>query len=74
MKRQIKLTSLEHQQLTEVQQTRQGMPTEFASVDEMLRHDAMHTPVPPAIAHRLEESLAQTPQPRRGWWRRLLGS
>jgi hypothetical protein len=74
MKRQIKLTSLEHQQLTDVQQTRQEMPTEFANVDEMLRHDALHTPVPPAIAHRLEESLANNPPPRRGWWRRLLGS
>ncbi|MEY2428217.1 MAG: hypothetical protein QOJ40_1102 [Verrucomicrobiota bacterium] len=74
MKRQIKLTSLEHQQLTGVQQTRQDMPTEFANVEEMLRHDALHTPVPPAIAHRLEESLAQSPPTRRGWWRRLLGS
>ena len=74
MKRHIKLASAEQQQLTAAQQTRQQSPTEFANVDEMLRHDALHTPVPPSIAHRLQESLAKNPPPRRGWWRRLLGS
>ena len=49
MKRQIKLTSLEHPQLTNVQHSHQEMPAEFANVDEMLRYDALHTPVPPAI-------------------------
>jgi hypothetical protein len=38
----------------------------------MLRHDARHTPVPPKIAHRLQESLG--PSPTRPWWRRLFGS
>jgi len=47
---------------------------EFASVEEMLRHDALHTPVPPAIAHRLGESIGQPPAPPRPWWRRLFGS
>jgi hypothetical protein len=47
---------------------------EFASVEEMLRHDALHTPVPPAIAHRLSESIGQLPAPPRPWWRRLFGS
>jgi hypothetical protein len=47
---------------------------EFASVEEMLRHDALHTPVPPAIAHRLGESIGQLPAPPRPWWRRLFGS
>ena len=74
MKRQIKLTSVEQQQLTAAQQIRQETPTEFANADAMLRHDALHTPVPPSIAHRLQESLARNPPPRRGWWRRLLGS
>ena len=47
---------------------------EFAGVEEMLRHDAAHTPVPPAIAQRLEASLSQLPAPpRRAWWRRILG-
>lgn len=46
---------------------------EFASAEEMLRLDAIQTPVPPAIAERLEQSLAQLPRPRRSWWRRILG-
>ena len=74
MKRQIKLTSVEQQQITAAELTQQKSPLEFAGVDEMLRHDALHTPVPPSIAHRLEESLAQNPPPARAWWRRLLGS
>ena len=43
-------------------------------VEEMLRHDALHTPVPPTIAHRLSESIGQMPAPPRPWWRRLFGS
>ena len=74
MKRQIKLTSLEHQQLTNVQQTRQEMPAEFANVEEVLRHDALHTPVPPTIAKRLEQSLGPVAPPARSWWRRIFGS
>jgi hypothetical protein len=46
---------------------------EFANVEEMLRHDAIHTPVPPTIAQRLEQSAAELPPPARSWWRKLLG-
>ena len=77
MKRQTKLTQQEQEQLaTTHQQTQSSSAQEFASVEEMLRHDALHTPVPPSIAHRLEESIGQTPPPpapERAWWRRLLG-
>jgi len=45
---------------------------EFQSVEELLRHDSAQTTVPPEIALRLSESIAQTP-PRRSWWRKLLG-
>jgi hypothetical protein len=75
MKRQTKLTQQEQEQLAAgQQQTQSSSVKEFASVEEMLRHDALHTPVPPTIAHRLEESIEQSP-PRvgRAWWRRLLG-
>jgi hypothetical protein len=73
MKRVTKLTgqeqaeqqALEHQQET----TR-----EFATPEEMLRHDALQTPVPPTIAHRLQASLAEVPAPPRSWWRRWLKS
>ena len=74
MKRQTKLTQQEQEQLAAQEQTQSSSAQEFASVEEMLRHDALHTPVPPAIAHRLEESTSQLPPPSgRAWWRRLLG-
>ncbi|HOC55154.1 MAG TPA: hypothetical protein PKI20_06010 [Verrucomicrobiota bacterium] len=75
MKRQNKLISQEQDQLAARQQQQQAAsPQEFASVEEMLRHDALHTPVPPTIAHRLEESVRDLPPPPgRGWWRRFFG-
>jgi len=75
MKRQTKLTQKEQEQLAaEQQQTQSAAAQEFASVEEMLRHDALHTPVPPTIEHRLEESVEDLPpSASRGWWRRLLG-
>lgn len=73
MKRETKLTQHEQEQLAAAQQqTQSSSPLEFASVEEMLRHDALHTPVPPTIAHRLEESISQLPPPAgRAWWRRF---
>jgi hypothetical protein len=75
MKRETKLTPQEQEQLAAVQQqTQSSSPREFASVEEMLRHDALHTPVPPTIAHRLEKSISQLPPPAgRAWWRRFFG-
>lgn len=64
----------EQQQVVSGQQTQQQSGHEFASVEEMLRHDALHTPVPPAIAQRLQESVSQLPVPSRGgWWRKIFG-
>ena len=75
MKRQTKLTQQEQEQLAaEQQHTQSASPLEFATVEEMLRHDALHTPVPPTIATRLEESTSQLePPPGRAWWRRFFG-
>ena len=75
MKRETKLTPQEQQELAaEQQQAQSAAAQEFASVEEMLRHDALHTPVPPTIAYRLEESVKQLPPPSsRGWWRRFFG-
>lgn len=70
MKRQIKFSSQEQQ--SQAQQDRTAA-REFATAEELLRHDALHTPVPPTIAHRLKESIAQIPAPPRPWWRRLFG-
>jgi len=52
------------------QQTQQQVK-EFGSVEELLRHDAVHTPVPPAIEHRLQESVSRLPAPPRSWWQRF---
>jgi hypothetical protein len=45
---------------------------EFSSVEELLRQDAARTSVPPAIAARLQDSMARDPA-RGSWWRRLFG-
>ena len=47
---------------------------EFNSTEELLRHDAGQTVVPPEIAARLQESIAKESPPQRNWWRRLFGS
>jgi len=74
MKRQTKLNSQEQEQQSTEQQTRQQTEREFATTEDLLRHDALHTPVPPSIAHRLEKSIAELPAPSRSWWRRWFGS
>jgi len=75
MKRETKLTQQEQEQLAAGrQQNRSSATQEFASVEDMLRHDALHTSVPPTIAHRLEESVKQLPpSSSRAWWRRFFG-
>ena len=63
----------QQQQALGQEQTQSSAPLEFASPEEMLRHDALHTPVPPSIAWRLKESVGREP-PRPPWWRRWLGA
>ena len=64
----------EEQQEVAQQHTKQASVQEFATAEEMLRHDALHTPVPASIAQRLQKSLAQlTPNARARWWRRFFG-
>jgi len=75
MKRQTKLTQQEQEQLAAQQQQQQATAAqEFATPEELLRHDALHTPVPPTVAHRLKDSIGQIPESARPWWKRLLGS
>jgi hypothetical protein len=74
MKHQTKLS--EEQQSRQVgteQQTQQSAAREFANAEEMLRYDAAHTPVPPAIAQRLQKSTGDLPQPKLVWWKHLFG-
>jgi hypothetical protein len=70
MKRQTKLTSQEQEQLTEVK-AKQTSAREFASVEEVLRHDASQTVVPPGVAERLARSVQNVPPPERSWWQRV---
>ncbi|HEX4343509.1 MAG TPA: hypothetical protein VH255_08965 [Verrucomicrobiae bacterium] len=72
MKHQSKFSPEEQQQAAE-QENHQAAPQEFASVEEMLRYDAAHVPVPPRIEERLHASLGGEPRRSRSWWRRLLG-
>jgi len=73
MKRQTKLTSQQQEQLAETE-SQQAAAREFASAEELLRHDGSQTVVPPAIAERLSQSIQKEPKRAQSWWKRLLGS
>ena len=69
-----RLNSHEHEQSAAQQQSAQTTAVEFATPEEMLRHDAAHMPVPPGVAERLRQSLQnEAPPPRASWWRRIFG-
>src|SRR5437879_3274432 len=68
-----KLAPLEQEPQHATEHQTQGQAArEFATVEEALRYDAVHTPVPPAIAKRLQESTGKLPPPPppRSWWHR----
>jgi hypothetical protein len=60
---------------TAQQQAAQGQSAaEFATVEDLLRHDAAGTAVPPAVGERVRRSVEQEPpRPSRPWWRRWFG-
>jgi hypothetical protein len=65
----------EQQEVVGHQQSQSQSAREFATVEEMLRHDANETRVPEAIAQRLQETVSQLPAPaRQPWWRKLFGA
>lgn len=72
MKRHTKLTTEQHQQ-TAGQQATTRSAKEFATVEELLRHDSIHTPVPPDIERRLAQSVGELPAPKAAWWKRIFG-
>jgi DNA-binding protein H-NS len=65
-------TQSQQEQQTQAHEQTQAAAREFHTVEELLRHDALRTPVPPGIASRLQESLAQSGPAPRPWWRRWL--
>jgi hypothetical protein len=73
MKQQNKFSAAQHsEQAAELRSAAAG-ELKFQNAEDLLRHDAAQTAVPPQIARRLGQSIAQSPPPRRPWWRRLLG-
>jgi hypothetical protein len=72
MKRESKLTAREEQDLSE-KMSQQHAAQEFSSVEEMLRHDALHTPVPPEVGFKLRKSIAGLPSDKPGWLKKLFG-
>jgi hypothetical protein len=52
--------------------SQQTSAREFTSVEEVLRHDAGQTAVPPGIAERLALSVQNVTPPERSWWQRWL--
>ena len=64
-----------HQQIQNTEQ--QSQAKEFASVDDLLRHDSEQNPVPPEVAerlgHSLESAAAGEPKATRPWYKKLFG-
>ena len=73
MKQQNKFSTGRHQEQSAESQASNSASLEFQGAEDLLRHDAAQTAVPPEIARRLSQSIAQSSTPRRPWWRRLLG-
>jgi hypothetical protein len=70
-----KLQQRQQEETAQSQELKQQAATRgFASVEEMLRFDALQNPVPEAVKTRLTESVQKEPRPdkSRSWWRRLL--
>lgn len=63
----------EQEQATSEVQSTQAQGQEFATVDDLLRHDSEQNPVPPAVAERLGRSLEAEPKPRQPWYKKLFG-
>jgi hypothetical protein len=68
-----KPSKLRHEQKQEtIEQTgAQETARTFSSVEEMLREDAATNGPPPALAHRVADSIAREPKPVRSWWQRI---
>jgi len=67
-------TRPEAELLGEQQHQHQQSAREFASVEDLLRHDAAHTTVPPAVAERVRDSIAREAPAPKPWWQRLFRS
>jgi len=68
-----KPSKLRHEQKQEtIEHTgAQEIARAFSSVEEMLREDAATNGPPPALAHRVADSIASEPKLARSWWQRI---
>jgi hypothetical protein len=73
MKHESKHQSREQEQLA-AKTSQQLTAVEFATTEELFRHDAAKIDVPPVIAERLSKSVQNLPRPSRSWWRRMFNS
>jgi hypothetical protein len=44
---------------------------QFDSVEEILRYDSDQNLVPPDLADRVNQSIAEQPKPPASWWKRF---
>jgi len=70
MKQESKQQSKEREELV-AKSTQENATREFATTDDLFRHDAAQTQVPPVIAERLSKSIENLPRPSRSWWQRI---
>ena len=72
MKQETKLVQEEAQQAQAQVHQESENAREFATVEDLLRHDAAQTQVPAGIERRLAESTKDQVAPPRPWWRRFI--
>ena len=73
MKQETKLSTGQQQEHSAEARTEKTTAQQFDNAEQLLRSDAAQTPVPPEIARRLNQSVAESPPTRRPWWRRIFG-
>ncbi|MBK9138336.1 MAG: hypothetical protein IPM17_06160 [Verrucomicrobia bacterium] len=66
---------LDHEQAQDLAHQQQSRPAvkEFATAEELIRHDAAQTAPPPGLEERVKQSIAAEPPPTQRWWKRLFG-
>ncbi len=68
-----RLQQQQQQQETSTEGGQQQAGIEFATAEEVLRHDRASVLPPATIESRLQQSIAAEPPPPKPWWRRWLG-
>jgi hypothetical protein len=64
----------DHEQEVVEHVAQQAEGQQFASVEELLRHDREQNPVPAEVGERLNASISAEPKRSRPWFKGLFGS